>query len=94
MLNLGRPPRRLVLLHLDGSDTVLPAPGDEVVGEKVRPEPEPGEAPERRAEMMQRAMGRRTVPQIFIDGKPVGGSDDIHALDRAGKLDPMLGLSA
>ena len=48
VLNLGRPPRRLVLLHLDGSDTVLPARGDEVVGEKVRPEPEPGEAPERR----------------------------------------------
>jgi tRNA-modifying protein YgfZ len=48
VLNLGRPPRRLVLLHLDGSDTVLPAPGDEVVGEKVRPEPEPGEAPERK----------------------------------------------
>jgi tRNA-modifying protein YgfZ len=48
VLNLGRPPRRLVLLHLDGSDTVLPAPGDEVVGEKVRPEPEPGEAAERR----------------------------------------------
>lgn len=48
VLNLGRPPRRLVLLHLDGSDTVLPAPGDQVVGEKVRPEPAPGEAPERR----------------------------------------------
>lgn len=48
VLNLGRPPRRLVLLHLDGSDTVLPAPGDEVVGEKVRPEPADGEAPERR----------------------------------------------
>ena len=48
MLNLGRPPRRLVLLHLDGSDTVLPAPGDEVVGEKLRPEPVAGEAPERR----------------------------------------------
>lgn len=48
VLNLGRPPRRLVLLHLDGSDTVLPAPGDEVIGEKVRPEPAPGEAPERR----------------------------------------------
>lgn len=53
-----------------------------------------GEAPERRAEMTQRAMGRRTVPQVFIDGKPVGGSDDIHALDRAGKLDAMLGLPA
>jgi tRNA-modifying protein YgfZ len=49
VLNLGRPPRRLVLLHLDGSDTVLPAPGDVVVGEKVRPEPRAGEAPERRA---------------------------------------------
>ena len=48
VLNLGRPPRRLVLLHLDGSDTVLPAPGDVVVGEKVRPEPAEGEAPERR----------------------------------------------
>jgi folate-binding protein YgfZ len=48
VLNLGRPPRRLVLLHLDGSDTVLPAPGDLVVGEKVRPEPAEGEAPERR----------------------------------------------
>ena len=48
VLNLGRPPRRLVLLHLDGSDTVLPAPGDVVVAEKVRPEPAAGEAPERR----------------------------------------------
>ncbi|RZS64105.1 hypothetical protein EV187_2483 [Agromyces ramosus] len=48
VLNLGRPPRRLVLLHLDGSDTVLPARGDLVVGEKVRPEPAEGEAPERR----------------------------------------------
>jgi folate-binding Fe-S cluster repair protein YgfZ len=48
-VNLGRPPRRLVLLHLDGSDTVLPKPGDIVVGVKVRPEPQPGEEPERRA---------------------------------------------
>ena len=48
VLNLGRPPRRLVLLHLDGSDTVLPVPGDEVIGEKVRPEPAAGEAPERK----------------------------------------------
>ena len=51
-----------------------------------------GREPERRAEMTQRAHGRRTVPQIFIDGTHVGGSDDIHALDRQGKLDPMLGL--
>jgi len=48
--------------------------------------------PDRRPEMTQRAEGRTTVPQIFIDGKGVGGSDDIHALDRAGKLDPLLGL--
>ena len=43
-----------------------------------------------RQEMMRRANGRHTVPQIFIAGKHVGGSDDLHALDRAGKLDPML----
>lgn len=43
-----------------------------------------------RQAMTQRAGGRRTVPQIFIGGTPVGGSDDIHALDAAGKLDPML----
>ncbi|MDQ2106670.1 glutaredoxin 3 [Azospirillum isscasi] len=48
--------------------------------------------PGRRDEMVQRAEGRMTVPQIFIDGKPYGGSDDIHALDRAGKLDPILGI--
>lgn len=51
-----------------------------------------GAAPERRAEMVARAMGRRTVPQIFIDGKGIGGSDELHALDRAGKLDAMLGV--
>lgn len=43
-----------------------------------------------RAAMIQRAGGRRTVPQIFIGGKHVGGSDDLHALDQAGKLDPLL----
>jgi glutaredoxin 3 len=47
--------------------------------------------PERRAEMIQKAGGRSTVPQIFIGGRHVGGCDDIHALDGAGKLDPMLG---
>ncbi len=40
--------------------------------------------------MLQRANGRSTVPQIFIDGLHVGGSDDLAALDRAGKLDPLL----
>jgi glutaredoxin 3 len=46
--------------------------------------------PDLRAKMTQRAGGRRTVPQIFIDGRHVGGSDDLHELDYAGKLDPML----
>jgi len=40
--------------------------------------------------MIQRANGGRTVPQIFIDGTHVGGSDELHQLERAGKLDPML----
>jgi glutaredoxin 3 len=46
--------------------------------------------PEAREEMMSRT-GRRTVPQIFIDDTHVGGFDDLSALDRAGKLDPLLG---
>jgi len=46
--------------------------------------------PELRTEMIQRARGRRTVPQIFIDTEHVGGFEEITALDRAGKLDPML----
>ena len=53
-----------------------------------------GADPDRRAEMMQRANGRRTVPQIFIDGRHIGGSDDLHALDRDGKLDALLGATA
>ncbi|MDO5648742.1 glutaredoxin 3 [Paracoccus sp. (in: a-proteobacteria)] len=40
--------------------------------------------------MTERANGRRTVPQIFINDTHIGGSDDLHDLDRAGKLDPML----
>lgn len=44
-----------------------------------------------RAKMTERANGKRTVPQIFIDGVHVGGSDDLYALDAAGKLDPLLG---
>ena len=51
------------------------------------------EEPGRRAEMIERAGGRRTVPQIFIDGEHVGGCDDLVALDRAGKLDPKLGTA-
>jgi glutaredoxin 3 len=44
----------------------------------------------RRDEMIKRANGRMTVPQIFIDGKHIGGSDDLYALDGAGGLDPLL----
>lgn len=43
--------------------------------------------------MVERAGGARTVPQIFIDGKHVGGSDDLAALDARGGLDPLLGLA-
>lgn len=46
----------------------------------------------KKAEMLARAPGASTVPQIFIDDAAMGGSDDVHALDRAGKLDPLLGL--
>lgn len=46
--------------------------------------------PGRREEMVRRAGGRRTVPQIFIDGKGIGGSDELHALDARGGLDPLL----
>lgn len=45
--------------------------------------------PERRAEMMEKT-GRRTVPQIYIGDTHVGGYDDLSALDRAGKLLPLL----
>jgi glutaredoxin 3 len=43
--------------------------------------------------MVERAGGARTVPQIFIDGKHIGGSDDMAALDARGGLDPLLGLA-
>ena len=45
-----------------------------------------------RDEMVKRSNGARTVPQIFIDGRHIGGSDELAALDRAGELDQMLGL--
>jgi glutaredoxin 3 len=52
-------------------------------------------SPDLRQEMIGRANGRMTFPQIFIDDIHVGGCDELHALERAGKLDPMLagGLS-
>lgn len=53
-----------------------------------------GAEPVRRAEMTRRAQGRRTVPQIFIGETHVGGCDDLFALDRAGRLDPMLEAGA
>lgn len=48
------------------------------------------EQPQRRAEMIAKAGGRSTVPQIFIDGKHVGGCDDLYDLDGRGGLDPLL----
>jgi len=46
--------------------------------------------PSRRSEMMSRAKGRHTVPQIFIGKTHIGGCDELYALERSGKLDPML----
>ena len=46
--------------------------------------------PRRRTEMEARARGRHTVPQIFINGAHIGGSDDLAALDQAGELDALL----
>jgi glutaredoxin 3 len=50
------------------------------------------EEPARRDEMIRRAQGRSTVPQIFINGEHIGGYDELAALDRAGELDPKLGI--
>jgi glutaredoxin 3 len=51
------------------------------------------EAPEQRTIMLERSGGRRTVPQIFIGARHIGGFDDMYALDRAGELDSLFGLS-
>lgn len=48
--------------------------------------------PDARAEMDRRTGGARTVPQIIIDGKSIGGSDQLAELDRAGELDGLLGI--
>jgi glutaredoxin 3 len=53
--------------------------------ERIRVDLEPA----RRAEMTQRS-GRRTVPQIWIEGRHVGGSDELHELERSGELDQLL----
>ena len=49
--------------------------------------------PRKRAEMIDRAGGRTSVPQIFIDGRHIGGCDELHALESEGKLDPLLSAS-
>jgi len=49
-----------------------------------------GMAPKKRSEMMQRANGGRTVPQIFIGGRHIGGCDELYQLERAGKLNDIL----
>lgn len=59
--------------------------GKGVTVEKIRVDLDP----RRREEMMSRT-GRRTVPQIYVGGTHVGGFDDLSALDRAGRLDPLL----
>ena len=65
------------------AERLLLAKGAQI--EKVRVDLEP----ERRAEM-QKKSGRRTVPQIWIGERHVGGCDDLYALEREGKLDPLL----
>jgi glutaredoxin 3 len=50
--------------------------------------------PEKRQEMMRRANGRATFPQIFVGDRHIGGCDDMVALDREGKLDPLLQAAA
>jgi glutaredoxin 3 len=66
------------------AERLLKAKGVETI-EKIRVDLEP----QQRAEMMQKT-GRRTVPQIYIGDTHVGGFDDLSALDREGKLDPLL----
>lgn len=65
------------------AERLLQAKGAEI--DKVRVDLDPAE----RAAMMEKT-GRRTVPQIYIGDTHVGGYDDLAALDRAGKLDPLL----
>lgn len=66
------------------AERLLKAKGVDVI-DKIRIDLEP----EKRAEMMHKT-GRRTVPQIYIGDTHVGGFDDLSALDRGGKLDPLL----
>jgi len=63
-----------------------------LLNEKGAPftEIEAGMDPDKRREMTERSGGRTTFPQIFIAGQHIGGCDEMLALERAGKLDPML----
>ena len=69
--------------YCQSAERLLVAKGVQI--EKIRVDLEP----ERRAEMMKKS-GRRTVPQIWIGERHIGGCDDLYALDRAGGLDPLL----
>ena len=69
--------------YCQSADRLLQQKGAAV--EKIRVDLEPT----RRAEMMQKS-GRRTVPQIWIGGRHIGGCDDLYELERAGGLDPLL----
>ena len=51
-----------------------------------------GKQPDKMNEMLQKSGGRRTVPQIFIGETHVGGSDELHALEKAGKLNSLLNI--
>lgn len=53
-----------------------------------------GDDPDKRREMIQRSRGGTTYPQVFINGRHVGGSDDLYELDDAGRLDPLLAEAA
>ena len=66
------------------AERLLKIKGVDII-EKIRVDLEP----QQRAEMMEKT-GRRTVPQIYIGETHVGGYDDLSALDRAGKLEPLL----
>ncbi|BBB69447.1 glutaredoxin [Undibacterium sp. YM2] len=66
------------------AERLLKSKGVEEI-EKIRVDLEPGVR-----EAMMKKTGRRTVPQIYVDETHVGGFDDLSALDRAGKLDPLL----
>jgi glutaredoxin 3 len=72
--------------YCQSADRLLQQKGAAV--EKIRVDLEPA----RRAEMMQKS-GRRTVPQIWIGARHVGGCDDLYALERAGELDQLLKAS-